>query len=121
MKISGNAIPDPEKLASEITAETARMKKEGKIPERDERLERAVAAFAAGKEEKSLLALARASSGIFGAERLARKAGPAAPLIRAGVKILARLFRDQEIFNSLVLEVLEEQEKKIALLEKKER
>lgn len=118
MKISGDAIPDPEKFASEIAAETDRMKKEGKIPERDERLERAFAAFSAGKESKNALALARASSGIFDAEKLSRRAGPAGPLVRAGMKFLSRIFRDQEIFNSLVLEILEEQDKKIALLGK---
>jgi len=121
MKISGDAIPDPEQLASEIAAETDRLKKEGKIPARDERLERAFAAFTAGKDAKAPLALARANSGIFDAERLARRAGPAAPLVRAGMKFLSRLFRDQEIFNSLVLEILEDQDKKIALLEKREK
>lgn len=118
MKISGDAIPNPEKLASEIAAETDRLRKEGKIPERDERLERAFAAFTGGKESRDSLALARSSAGIFDRESLVRKAGPAGPLVRAGIRFLARLMRDQEIFNSVVLEILEEQDKRIALLEK---
>ena len=119
MKLHGNAIPDPEKLSREIAAETALLKQAGKIPDRDERLDQAFAAFAGGKEEKDLLALAREHASVLNAGRLSRRAGWGEPLIRAAVRILAKIFRDQEIFNALILEILREQEKRIALLEKR--
>ena len=110
---------DGQKIQAEIEAEVDRFKKEGELTPGKPELEKAFSAFTTPRPDSGRLDTAEAYARGWDTETLARRRPGLSPLLALLVKILKRVLKPQYIFNSLILEVLRNQEKRIKDLEKR--
>lgn len=116
LKIDNPEI-DGAKLQAEIDAEIARLKEEKKLPETDPSAESSLSAFATPEEGAALLEIMESYSKGWDLGSLSRRRPLLRPFLPFILKLLRRFLKPQYIFNSLVLELLRNQEDRIKALE----
>ncbi len=116
LKIDNPEI-DGAKLQAEIEAEVARLKAEKKLPEDEPTGKSALSAFATPREGEALLEIMESYSSGWDLGSLSRRRPLLRPLLPLILKLLRRFLKPQYIFNSLVLELLRNQEERIKALE----